>query len=566
MRTLAVLTRHFIGATLAPEVLTQLGSDYLRRLLFGFLAVLLVLGIFITRIFFAKYTNLLGVVGRETYQRAVQADTLMMIAVPMLLVGLASVIAGPLLFPDETDYRVLTPLPITRAQLFITKLAAVAVIVALAIFAANLITTFWFPVAVSGRKAEHGLASHIGAHAVASLLGSVFMFFAVMAVQGLALVAAPRGWQRRLSVVVQGTLLVGLLTSFPFIARISGMTVTGNTISHSPLIYFPASWFMGVERWLLDGSTGNGYFIAARVAVSAMSLVFMVVAVTYLLLYRSAERLAGFTGAERRGSLSLNAFGRLPLMAQVPAQSVAVMDFVRAGLSRSRLHQFVFTIALGGGLAVSIGQVLTLMEGAGAKVEHSRAVLDAAVAAPLLIALTYMLGLRAAMRWPLERAAAWVFRFTEDPQTRRATLNGSFWLLSGGGAISAMLTGAIIQPRVLGTAAISAALLTLVTVLTLAETLMINWRRVPFACSYLPGKHVLAYHMGVLFAHYFVVVVIGGNLIRWATVSPMRAIVVGLFLIVGWVAARRERLATWGIAELEFDDDDPSEVSVLRIA
>lgn len=95
---------------------------------------------------------------------------------------------------------------------------------------------------------------------------------------------------------------------------------------------------------------------------------------------------------------------------------------------------------------------------------------------------------------------------------------------------------------------------------------MINWRRVPFACSYLPGKHVLAYHMGVLFAHYFVVVVIGGNVIRWATVDLMRAIAVGVILIAGWAAARRERLETWGIAELEFDDDDPSAVSVLQIS
>ena len=121
-----VLTRHFVDAALAPEVLTEAGADYLRRTLFGVAAVLLVVGIFVTRAFFDKYTQLGNVVGSRAYLSAVQADTLFMIALPMLLVGLAAVVAGPLLFPDETDYRVLTPLPISRAQLFLAKLAAVA--------------------------------------------------------------------------------------------------------------------------------------------------------------------------------------------------------------------------------------------------------------------------------------------------------------------------------------------------------------------------------------------------------------------------------------------------------
>ena len=113
-----------------PEVLTEIGADYLRRVIFGVLAILLVLGSFLPRVFFHKYTELGGVVGSDAYLRALQSDTLFMLAVPMFLIGLATVIAGPLLFPDETDYRVLTPLPISRAMLFGAKLVAVIAIVA----------------------------------------------------------------------------------------------------------------------------------------------------------------------------------------------------------------------------------------------------------------------------------------------------------------------------------------------------------------------------------------------------------------------------------------------------
>src|SRR5688572_31040081 len=258
-----ILTRHFVEAALAPEALTEAGADYLRRTLFGVLAVLLVVGIFVTRAFFDKYTQLGNVVGSRAYLSAVQADTLFMIALPMLLVGLAAVVAGPLLFPDETDYRVLTPLPISRAQLFLAKLAAVAAIVAMSIVAVNVVTTFWIPIAISGRKAQHPLLARLITHAVASLAGSTFMCFAVMAVQGVMIVAVPPAWQRRMSVVVQGAMCVGLLLLLPVVARMPGMDVTEASVLQPPLAWLPPSWFLGLQRWLLDGAAAGGYAEAA---------------------------------------------------------------------------------------------------------------------------------------------------------------------------------------------------------------------------------------------------------------------------------------------------------------
>ena len=129
-----------------------------------------------------------------------------------------------------------------------------------------------------------------------------------------------------------------------------------------------------------------------------------------------------------------------------------------------------------------------------------------------------------------------------------------------------MATAAVLQPRVLGNTWLTAAVLTSIAVLALVEFLLIDWRRIPFACTYLPGKHVLAYHMGVLFAQYFIVVVIGGNLIRWAALDPARTAAIGGFLLAGWAALRRERLKTWGVTALEFEDDDPSEANVVRIS
>ena len=558
------LTRHFVDASLAPEVLTELGADYLRRLLFGLLAVLLVIGIFVPRIFFKKYTDLGALVGSEAYLKAVQADTLFIIAVPMVLIGLAAVIAGPLLFPDETDYRVLTPLPISRAQLFGAKLAAVAVVVLACVLAVNLIVSFWFPIAVSGRKAQHPMLARVVAHAIASTAGSVFTCVAVMAAQGLLIVAVPQAWQRRMSVLVQGAIAVALLLSLPLIGRMPSMNVTEATVIAAPLAWMPPAWFLGLEWWLLKGAAAGGYARAAGIGAMAFAIAVVTVAGSYLILYRSAERLAGVAGADRRSGAPRPPRA-WPLLARLAPQTLAILDFVRIGLGRSRLHQFVFMFALGGGIAMLIGRIAAVIEGTTPFASRPGAAVDAAVSAPLLIALTFVLGMRAAFRWPLDRPASWIFRLTESAATRSVTLDGARWWLSTGAVTVALVTAAVLQPRVLGAAWWLAAVLTTIAVMTLVECVFIDWRRVPFACTYLPGKHVLAYHLGVLFAWYFVVVLIGGSVMKFSVTTPSRATALGGFLIAGWAIARRERIKTWGLLALEFEDDDPAEVSVLRL-
>ena len=546
---------------MAPEVLTEAGADYLRRTLFGVVAVLLVVGMFVTRAFFDKYTQLGSRVGSEAYLSAVQADTLFMMALPMLLVGLAAVVAGPLLFPDETDYRVLTPLPISRAELFLAKLAAVTAIVAVAIVAVNIITTFWFPIAISGRKAQHSLFARFVTHGIASLAGSTFMCLAVMAVQGVMIVAVPSAWQRRMSVVVQGAMCVGLLVCLPVVSRMPGMDVTSATVLQPPLSWLPPSWFLGVQRWLLDGGAAGGYTQAA--ARGGLAIADRAGARRNVVHFALSIR--GAPGRRRRGESPEpagidHAGARVTRLAP---QTLAIVDFIRAGITRSRLHQFVFIIGFGTGIAVLIGDIAAVIEGASPMASRPGAPVQAAISAPMLIALAMVLALRTAMKWPLERDAAWIFRITEDPRTRAAALGGASWTFAVSAWLAAVVTAAVLQPRMIGATWIVAAALTSVAVLALVEFVLIDWRRIPFACTYLPGKHVLAYHMGVLFAQYVIFVVIGGNVIRAAVLDPARSVALGGFLIAGWAALRRERMKTWGDAALEFEDDDPSEATLI---
>jgi hypothetical protein len=534
------LTRHFVAGIVAPPLLSELGADYLRRTLTSLLAILLVVGLFLTRALFKKYVDLDAAWDEAGYLRAVQADTLLMIALPMVVVGIVAVLLGPLLFPDDTDYRTLSPLPITRFELFAAKYLAVVLVAGTGIVALNMLATLWFPLAIGGRWMPHTLPARIGAHAVATVAASTWAFTAVMALQGVCLVAVPSRWQRRAGLVLSGSLFVGLLLSIPYVVRMPTMDISHLSAGHAPLLWIPPVWFLGLERFLLEGAAAGGYVLAARVGVCASVIALAVTALCYVQLFRSAERLAGGVSAPVRR-----------------VQRFDLVSFVVAGLTRSPLHHTVFLLIVGGGAAILVGQMLTVLEGASLRTARPRALVDAVLAAPLLVALTATLALRSAFVLPLDPRAAWLFRITETPDARRRALDATVRILTIGALAPAVTAAAILQPYTLGSRWIAAAALTTLASLLLVEVILHDWRRVPFTCSYLPGKRVLAYTLGVLLAAFSVFVYIGANLTRWAIQHPSRLMVYAGLLLAGFAALRRERLRTWGARPLEFEDEDP---------
>jgi hypothetical protein len=557
------LTRHYAGLLLAPPLLTELGADYLRRTIASLIAMVLVTGIFVTRVFFRKYTDLGGLTYPDAYLRALQSDTLFMIAVPMLIVGLAAVVLGPLLFPDETDYYVLTPLPITRTVVFGARLAAVAIAGGVIVIAVCAISSFWFPLATGGRRAPHPALVRIAAHAVSTVAGSAWMFSAVVAIQGLGVVMMPAGW-RRLGLAVQGGMSAVLLICVPFLARLPSTVVSADTIVAMPLAAFPPSWFLGVEHWMQDPSRVDGYAAIARYVWPAFAVTIGAIGVSYAILYRTAERLVGLarTDASRRQPSPLRIVERR--LGLRPA-TAGVIDFAIAGLARSRLHQFVFVLIASCGAAALLGQIASAWTGDLSSVWRARAAAHAALAAPLLAALTVALALRAAFLLPVDRAAAWVFRVTEEPHARTAALDGVTWCFRTAVLIATVVATALVQPEMPGSRWLLAMPLTVLLSLGLIEAVLMDWNRIPFTCSYLPGKRVLAYNLGVLLGAYFVFVYLGGHALRWSVASGLRAMGTAGMLAALVAVMRRARLQTWGVAPLDFEDYDRMTVRTLGL-
>ena len=181
----ATLTRHFIGVILSPPLLTELGADYLRRTLSSLAACCSSSACFSISIL----QEIRGPHSRDQarlLRARLRADTLLMIAVPMLIAGLIAVVISPMMFPDETDYQVLTPLPVTRGHIFTARLCALAAIVAWESSPSTRSRASGFRSSreVGGHTTRSSL--RVPAHGAAATLATVWTVSAVMAVQGLS--------------------------------------------------------------------------------------------------------------------------------------------------------------------------------------------------------------------------------------------------------------------------------------------------------------------------------------------------------------------------------------------
>lgn len=558
-----ILTRHFITAIAAPRLLTDLGVDYLRRTAASVIGILLVSGIFLTRAMFKKYTDLYASWNETLYHRAVESDSLLMIALPMLVIALAAVLLAPTLFPDDTDHRVLSPLPVPRLTLFAARLAAAAAVIGVLVLAVTSIASLWFPVATGGRWMPYGLPARVGAHAVAAIAGSIWAFAAVMALQGLCLVALPAGVRSAMSMIVQAVLFVALLLASPYALRLSSVDASDGAVADWPLVAVPPAWFLGLERWLLD-PTARGYAAAAVISGWASLASLTLIIACYAMLYRRSEALDSPVARVARAAM-FGAPVRAAMTNFLAPGTRGVLTFSVTVLTRHRLQHTVFLLVASAGFAMLVGQALTVMEGATVWTAGPRAAVHAALSAPLLVGLAMTLGLRAAFLLPADAQAAWVFRLTEAPSTRAHWLDGAALALVAVATVPSLMVAAVMQPHVLGSRWIAAALLTTLANLLLVEIVLRDWSRVPCTCTYLPGKRVLAFTLGVVLAAYFVYVYVGAHLVRWSIAHPSRLMFLGGLLLAAVASLHRSRQATWGTRPLEFDDTDPLAIQTLDL-
>lgn len=560
-RPIGLLTGHFFHALFDFGVFTQEGADAFVRVILGLIALLISLGLLLVRIYVKKYAVLSAAPTSEPYAHAVLADSTLAIALPMWIIALATVLVSGSLFPDETDFRVLTPLPIRRNVVFGAKLLALALFAGIFTLAGCVaVTPFVMRISVS-RWATSAPALGVLAFWMAGVLASAFAVVAVVAVNGLLMTCAPRKHLRAVSAAMRSGMLAILVLALPFMFALPAQSL--RFAQHSRLLFLaPPAWFMGLERALLGHR--DAYFLQlTRLAVGASAVTVVLAVSSYVILYRRFDRvvLRSF-GVPKRGM-------RYWRTIRHPARA-AVRDFTAATLRRSPLHQGVVIGLSACGVALAIDGLIRAGMMPWFEELHAsrREILSSVAALPFPLIIVLGIAARTALALPIEPKANWIFRMTEDNAIRVDELRAAERVLT---FVTAFIPVALTFPFqcvVAGPRGLMAAAITSMVGLLWMEALLWDWRRIPFTCSYMPGKHSVAQSC-VIGLSLFVVVNNGGSALETATLrasSPVVGLIVVAVLTVPVLAFRRRRRRKWREMPLIFDDELPSDVQCLRLS
>ena len=483
------LARHFFREFFYLGFLTDAGAESFIRLMISILAGVLSSASFFPCCSSGSNTLLAALNSPEPYQRALLGDQLFLLCAAMFIIACVGTLVCQSMFPSEIDFRILTPLPVTRRAVFGAKLLALAGFTAVFVLVTSVATGPVFPAVSGGRWARGSLSTRMAAHSVASLLASTFALASILSVQGFIAVLVPRRWSRSASMTMQSAIACGLMLSLPFIVRAASQ---GAAIESRTAWWYaiPPAWFLGLEQVLL-GSRDVYFLQLSQVGMSSLAFCMLLTGASYAILYRRFDRVM----LRAAGTPPRIRAGWLPhpgLIAKLHPAEAAVVEFLMAGLRRSRLHQLVFFGTSASALAIAVHSLLVAGAGEffGRHGSVSRELLVTTAWAPLLVVFVAVRALRDTLLLPLEIRASWIFRMTEDGAVRPRQLDAvrrAVFVLAVVPVVALFLPVQILTAGIQG--AICWAVLTLMMGRLLVDYTLTGWRSIPFTCAYAPGKH-----------------------------------------------------------------------------
>jgi hypothetical protein len=409
------------------------------------------------------------------------------VSLTMLVVGVFALLNWDSTFLDRRDVLVLAPLPIRGRTLFAAKIAAAASALGLTVVAWNSLAGFAWPLALApGGSGFAGTMRFVAAFWVTLLAAGTFLYCVVLGVQAVA-AQLPRAWYLRVSSVLQIAAFILFLGVLCFQPSLDTARALGAPENQRTLDWLPSYWFLGLLSELSDVFPAEGHAVMAplaRRAAASLAIAILLAGGAFLLSYfqtlrkivESPDIVPGSHGGTR-----LPRFGSLP--------QTALAQFVIRTLLRSRRHRTILAFYLGGGFAI----VAVYLEGAMDMTHLTWMDLLRRVNSYMLVPGIVMLGaswlgVRTLFCLPLDLRANWLFRVTPVPEdaSRLPAVRRALVTLAVFPVVAASATLLLwFWPWT----TVAEHLLVLVLLGSLLTDISLRgFRKIPFACSYLPGK------------------------------------------------------------------------------
>jgi hypothetical protein len=564
-RQFRALVRLFAYRFFDTDILSVRGD--LSSLLSQFAALLAALSLVLALATGPKYAGLYQHLTAEQLYAAAWADQEFLVATSMAIAGVFTLLLWDALFPDRRDCMILGALPVRVPIVFAAKLSALGTALGLAVVAVNSFTGLFCPfVIVPGASGLFDAARDFGAFWLVIPLASVFVFLLLLGVQGVALHLMPHALYMRWSSLIQTAAFFAVLTLYfltPPLATPHALSAPENRLWYALV---PSYWFFGLFQ-VLTGSANVAAIALAWRALAGVALAALVAAATYALAYaRQMRRTVEQAGvAPSRG---IAPWGAIAKAFARRAPERAILVFIGRTIARSRQHRLLLAIYTGMGLAYVFSQLAYVLyhfkaDRYGAL--EGRA--QTALGIPLILLFFLIVGLRVSFSIPIEVRANWLFRLT-DPFQSGAYLNAArktllLFAVAPVAVIAAPVYMALWPwPRALGHAAFLAAF-----GLLIVELALTGFAKVPFTCSYLPGKA----NLKIMFGVYWGLLIIVSELVTDVEQAGLRnpanyAWLMGVTLLLWLAAALRARGARARIPSLNFEEQPEPALVGLGLA
>jgi hypothetical protein len=553
-RQFRALVRLFAYRFFDTDIVSVRGD--LSSLLSQFAALLAALSLVLALATAPKYAGLYQHLTAAQLHSAAWGDQEFLISTSMAIIGVFTLLIWDALFPDRRDCMILCAMPVRIPLVFGAKLAALGTAAGLAVVAVNSFTGLVCPfLIVPGASGALDAARDFGVFWLVILLASGFVFLLLLGVQGVALDLLPHDVYLRWSSLIQTAAFFAVLTLYfltPPLADPHALAAPENRLWYALV---PSYWFFGLFQ-VLTGSTSAALGTLARRALAGVAVVAIVAAAAYMLAYaRQMRRTVEQSGiAPSRRAVTPWAAIAGGLARRAPERAILV--FIGRTLARSRQHRLLLAVYAGMGLAYVFSQVAyVLYRSRAANYGALEGRAQTALGIPLILLFFLVIGLRVSFSIPIEVRANWLFRLT-DPNGRGAYLDATrktllLFAVAPVVAIAAPIYMAVWPwPRALGHAAFLAAF-----GLLMIELALTGFAKVPFTCSYLPGKANLKIMFGVYWGLLIIVSELATDVEQAGLRNPANyAKLMGVTLLAWLVAAWRGRGTRARIAALSFEE------------
>jgi len=485
-----LLTRHFFGRLFRNDMIDF--EDQMKEKVIVVLTLLAVFFAWASWLLLFKYHFVPDI--DRSWQEKNYIFTLM-----MLVFAVVTLLEWDVLFPDRRDYLNLTPLPVRLRTVFASKLASFVLFIASFSLAMMSVSSGLFSLYLTQWRTDTvGLAvRYVIAHLTAGFAAACAVFFAVVFLQFLLMAVLPAGLYRRSATAVRFTLALGLV--FLLLSFVIAPSVLGRSFddlgslkgSGDPFMFrFPPLWFVGLYEVLL-GTRDAVFEAEARTAGLSLLLGLAAFAGSAAVSYRRHVRKTLEVRKSRSVLDPVRRIWRKALAAAVlrTPEERAVHGFFSDTMRSSPRHRMTLVYYTAAGTA----GILALVAGYRTSFRVLAPSNGFLLVLPLLLAFTIVAGLRAVVDRPAAIEANWIFRLTETPRT---SLYASGLKKAVVLHFLAPLFLAVLALHALiwdvRSAAAHAGFGFLVSVLGV-EAAFFRYRKVPFACTWVPGRLKLHY-------------------------------------------------------------------------